>query len=246
MFHPEHVWGKKIKLTCANWVARNHHLAYLSWDAVIGMFLSFFDSDSDWVRWCEPKWMNFHPVKKHVYIYIFIHTYMYICIYTFTQIYTRWFKATFLIPDPWSFSPLKSSLNHRKKVTLNHKVHIYTCIYIYGLHTHTHTTKNTCNIHILAQQFLWSVYFPKTLQKDSACYFFFSVFSTWGKPTPHGRPTSMLGTWMFPSRRRLTWYITHGQRDGKTMSRFFLKNEFLDFLAGKKMPAQKIKKCGGG
>ena len=39
-------------------------------------------------------------------------------------IYTRWFKVTFSSPSWRSLNPLKGSLNHPKKVTLNHQVQI--------------------------------------------------------------------------------------------------------------------------
>lgn len=91
--------------------------------------------------------------------------------------------------------------------------------------------------------------------------FFSSFFSTWGKPTPsRERPTSMLGTWMFPSRRRLTWKIASKWHQGEWIcdiwptrpkvwynhhEPFLFENEFLEFF-GWRMPAQRIKKCGGG
>ena len=40
--------------------------------------------------------------------------------------WTRWFKVTFSSPNWRSLNPLKGSLNHPKKVTLNHQVgHVY-------------------------------------------------------------------------------------------------------------------------
>ena len=37
--------------------------------------------------------------------------------------FSRWFKVTFLSPSWRSLNPLKGSLNHPKRVTLNHQVH---------------------------------------------------------------------------------------------------------------------------
>ena len=41
---------------------------------------------------------------------------------TISFTYTRWFKVTMLFPNWRSLNPLKGSLNHPKKVTLNHQV----------------------------------------------------------------------------------------------------------------------------
>ena len=43
--------------------------------------------------------------------------------YIYIYLYTRWFKVTFSSPSWRSLNPLKGSLNHPKKVTLNHQVY---------------------------------------------------------------------------------------------------------------------------
>ena len=55
-----------------------------------------------------------------------------------SKIYTRWFKVTFWSPSWRSLNPLKGSLNHPKKVTLNHQVKMFhiTCIELDPLVNH--------------------------------------------------------------------------------------------------------------
>ena len=58
-------------------------------------------------------------------MHIFDHIYQYFVIsLAYLFIYTRWFTVTFSSPSWRSLNPLKGSLNHPKKGTLNHQVYI--------------------------------------------------------------------------------------------------------------------------
>ena len=45
------------------------------------------------------------------------------------KMHPRWFKVTFWSPSWRSLNPLKGSLNHPKKVTLNHQVRLFSHIF---------------------------------------------------------------------------------------------------------------------
>ena len=61
----------------------------------------------------------------NIYMHIFDHIYQYFVIsLAYLFIYTRWFTVTFSSPSWRSLNPLKGSLNHPKKGTLNHQVYI--------------------------------------------------------------------------------------------------------------------------
>ena len=65
-----------------------------------------------------------YPGLDHVLSCQIVGSYLYqLMLFSNEVLYTRWFKVTFWSPSWRSLNPLKGSLNHPKKVTLNHQAY---------------------------------------------------------------------------------------------------------------------------
>lgn len=145
-----------------------------------------------------------------------------------------------------TFHPLKGHFNTAKRSRLESQG---TYVYIY---TQTHV-----KIHAIYTSRFKNLARPVCkicITSDFACCFFSSFFSTWGNPRPHGKGLPQcweLGCSLpgVGSRERLlpngtrengsVIYGQQGQRYGiTTMSRFSLKTNSWNFLAGECLPKE--------